>query len=131
MMIAAAEMAAMAALHDRAARPFTPRGPTDHCDPEAAIYLCAMCDVEYDLRKTERRRTCPTTTMNTHGTAELQGARFATEGLASSVIIAAAQRSVRESASSISSSAGGATVVGYGDFKRRKHGMDSIAESRT
>jgi hypothetical protein len=90
-----------------------------------------MCDVEYGLRKTERRRTCPTTTMSTRGTAELHAARFATEGLASSVIIAAEPRFVRESASSISSSAGGATVVGYGDFKRREHGMDSIAGRRT
>jgi hypothetical protein len=50
------------------------------------------------------------------GLAELRAALFAAESLASFAITAAARPSVRKRASSISSTAGRTTTVGYGDF---------------
>ena len=66
--------------------PYAPRDLADHYDPEATLHLCARCDVEYDLLKTQRGRTCPSTTIITPGitgTTELRAAPFATESSAS------------------------------------------------
>jgi hypothetical protein len=101
--------------------PYTPRDLADHYDPEAALRLCATCDVEYELRKTQRGQTCLSTTINTTGitgTTGLHAAPSATENSASFVIILAAPPSAQGSASSISRSAGRATAIGYGDFAR-------------
>ena len=99
--------------------PYTPRDLADHYDSEAARHLCATCDVKYDLRNTQRRRTCPTTTIDSTGTGTAQryAAPFVTESSASFAIIAAAPHSVRGNASSISGSAGRATANGYGKLE--------------
>jgi hypothetical protein len=68
-------------------------------------------------------------TISTTGTAELHAVLFATADLASFGIIAVARRSVQENALSISSSAGKATAVGYGVFKRPEREEISAAES--
>lgn len=96
---------------------YGPRDLADHYDQEAALHLCATCNVEYNLRKTRRRRTCPSTTINTAGIAELHVAPYVTEISASFAIIAAAPPSVQGSASSVSRLAGTATAIGYGDFE--------------
>ena len=55
------------------------------------------------------------------GRIGLRAARSATESSASFATIAAALPSVRPGASNVSSSAGRATVAGYGDFGLREH----------
>jgi len=100
--------------------PYTPRDLADRYDPKAALRLCATCDIEYDPRKTLRRRTCQTRTTNTTGktrTTEPLAALFATGSSASFAIIAAAPPSVQGGASNISRPAGRATAVGCGDFE--------------
>lgn len=100
--------------------PYTPRDLADHYDSKAELHLCATCDVGYDPRKSLRRPTCQTRTINPTGNTgltEFYVAPFAKESSASSAIIAAARPSVQESASSVSRSAGSATAVGYGDFE--------------
>ena len=109
--------------------PYTPRDLEDHYDPAAALHLCATCDVEYELRTTQRRRTCPTTTINTIGTAELSAAPFAREGSASFAITAAAQPCAPENASSISRAAGRTTAVGYGNFEPPEDSRESARKS--
>ena len=100
--------------------PYTPRDLADRYDSEAALYLCATCDTEYDLRKILRRQTCQTRTINATAktrTTEPLAALFARGSSASFAITAAAPPSVQEGASSISRPAGRATAVGCGDFE--------------
>jgi hypothetical protein len=94
--------------------PYTWRDLADRYDPEAALQLCATCNVEDNQRKTQRGRTCPSTTINV---AELHAAPYATEASASFATIAAAPLFVQGNASSVSRSAGKATAIGYGDFE--------------
>jgi hypothetical protein len=104
--------------------PYTPRDLADQYDADAALYLCPACDLEHDRRKSQRRRTCPTTTTNTTGTAEQHAAPFAKEGSASFAIIAAAPPCVPENASSISRAGVRTTAAGYGDFARPEDDSD-------
>jgi len=100
--------------------PYTPRDLADRYDSQAALHLCATCDIECDLRYASRRRTCQTTTIDATGktrTIEPLAALFATVNSASFAIIAAAPPSVQEGASNISRPAGRATAVGCGDFE--------------
>ena len=110
--------------------PYTPRDLADHYDPAAALHLCATCDVEHDLRKTQRRRTCIVTTTNTTCTAEPLAALFAPVGSASFATIAAAPPCAPENASSISKSAGRTTAAGYGDFAPPEDGSERVISSR-
>jgi hypothetical protein len=107
--------------------PYTPCDLADHYDPEAARHLCTTCDVEYDLRKTQRRGTCPTMTTDSTGTAQRYAAPFARESSASFAIIAAAPHSVRGNASSISGSAGRTTASGYGKLEPSENGSRNHA----
>ena len=112
--------------------PYTPRDLADHYDSEAARHLCATCDVKYDLRNTQRRRTCATTKIDSTGTgtARRYAAPFVTESSASFAIIAAAPHSVRGNASSISGSAGRATASGYGRSEPSENiGRDHVRDS--
>src|SRR5215475_11119090 len=109
--------------------PYTPRDLADHYDPAAALHLCATCDVEYELRKTLRRRTCPATTINTISTAAASAAPFVREDSASFAIIGAAPPCVPENASSISRCAGRATAAGYGDFEPPEDSGDHARRS--
>lgn len=109
--------------------PYTPGDLADHYDTAAALHLCAACDVECDLRETQRRRTCPVATINTTGTAELPAAPFAREGSASFAITAAAPPCVPENASSISRAAARTTAVGYGDFAPPEDGGEHVGSS--
>jgi len=112
--------------------PYSPRDLEDHYEINAALHLCATCDVEYEKRKTLRRRTCRSRMINATGKAgliELHAARFATESSASFATIAAALPSVQSAASSASSSAGRATAAGYGDCESRKHGSKNQSAS--
>jgi hypothetical protein len=107
---------------------YTPRDLAVHYDPEAALHLCVTCDVEYSLRKTQRRRTWPTTTINA-GITELHAAPSATESSVSFAIIAAAPPSVQASASSISSSAGRATAIGCGDWDPPEDSLSNSSDT--
>lgn len=110
--------------------PYTPRDLADHYDSEAVLHLCATCDVKYGPRKTLRRPTCQTTTINPTGNTgptKFHVAPFAKESSASFAIIAAARPSAQESASSVSRSAGSAIAVGYGDFELPEDGSGDQA----
>lgn len=112
--------------------PYTPRDLADHYDPDAALHLCASCDVEYNLCELLRRRTCQTRTINATsntGTTAVHVAPFARESSASFAIIAAAPPSVQENASSVSSSVGCTTPAGYGDFELPEDGRRDQARS--
>jgi hypothetical protein len=102
--------------------PYTPHDLADHYDPEAALHVCAKCDGEQRMLdqhhpgETDRRHKCSTTQSTSH-TAQRNGAPFATEGLASSVIIPGEPPSVQSGALITSRPAGRATIDGYGDFE--------------
>jgi hypothetical protein len=104
--------------------PYSPRDLADHYDIDAALHLCATCDVEYDPCETLRRPTCRTRVSNATGKTGptwRHAVPSATESSASFAITAAAPPSVQSGASSVSSSAGAATAVGYGDFELPEH----------
>jgi len=106
--------------------PYAPCDLADHYDPAATLHLCVACD----RRETRRRRTCPTTTINTTSTAELPAAPFARESSASFATIAAAPPCVPKNASSISKAAGRTTAAGYGDFAPPEDGDGRTTKPR-
>ena len=112
--------------------PYSPGDLADHYDIDAALHLCATCDVEYDPCKTSRRRTCQTRMINVTGRTGrtgLHAALSAMESSASFATIGAALPSVQPGASNVSNSVGRATVAGYGDFELREHGSKDQSAS--
>jgi len=104
--------------------PYSPRDLADHYDIDAALHLCATCDAEYDPCETLRRPTCRTRVSNAiskTGPTGRHAVPSARESSASFAITAVARPSVQSGASSVSSSAGTATAVGYGDFELSEH----------
>jgi hypothetical protein len=114
--------------------PYSPRDLADHYDIDAALHLCATCDADFDPCETLRRPTCRTRVSNATGKTDPTGRHAvpsATESSASFAITAAAPPSVQPGASSVSSSAGTTTAVGYGDFELPEHRRaDQSASSR-
>lgn len=105
--------------------PYLPRELAAHDDLDAALHLCATCEVECDPCKTLRRPTCRTRTINATGRTGRTGLHAApsvTENSASFVTTAVAWPSVQPGASSVSGSAGRTTAAGYGDFELREDG---------
>jgi hypothetical protein len=109
-----------------AACPYTPRDLAEHYDPAAALHLCVACEIEFSLRETQRRRTCPVTTINTSTTAELRAAPCVRESSASFATIAAAPPCAPKNASSISRAGARTTAVGYGDFAPPEDGDEHV-----
>lgn len=102
--------------------PYMPRDLTGHYDAEATLHLCAGCDRQQEAstsrypRKAYRRQQCATVP-KVFATAQQSVAQSATEGSASSVIIAREPPSVQRSALIASGPAARATAAGYVGFK--------------
>jgi hypothetical protein len=102
--------------------PYAPQDVASHYDPEAALHLCANCDVEQGMltnhhpREAYRRRQCATIP-SVFEIAQRSVAQSVTETLVSSGTTPGELPYVQRSASSASRPARTATADGYADFK--------------
>ncbi|MDB5640035.1 MAG: hypothetical protein JWP51_4943 [Bradyrhizobium sp.] len=102
--------------------PYAPQDVASHYDPEAALHLCANCDIEQGMltnhypREAYRRRQCATIP-SVLEIAQRSVAQSVTETLVSSGTTPGELPYVQRNASSASRPARTATADGYAGFK--------------
>ena len=102
--------------------PYAPQDVASHYDPEAALHLCANCDIEQGMltnhypRAAYRRRQCATIP-SVLEIAQRSVAQSVTETLVSSGTTPGELPSVQRNALIASGPARRATADGYADFK--------------